>query len=118
MILENEPYKTTFLEAEKLHQNNSIDIISPFIAMTDITLIVCEMLEENIIYTKKFGLTEPAKKSRERLLKLLNITEIFNLISSKNESLKLYNKELFGENCLLKSQLFELKRQENLGNSL
>lgn len=99
-------------------KNEQIDINTPALYMTEITSIVCDMINENLLFSKKNGLTSGAKKSRERLLKLLDITEAFNKISCDNATLKSYNKHLLSENQKLKAELNELERQNNLSNAI
>lgn len=95
-----------------------IDTSIVSIKMTEITSIVCDMMQDNLSYTKKNGLTKQAKESRDRLLKLLNLTELFNNLSVTNNSLQVFNRQLFNENLKLKGQLAEIKRQENIANSI
>ncbi len=92
-------------------QNKSIDVLQPSLVMTEITSIVCDMLEENIAFVKKNGLTEKAQTNRDRLLKLLDITEMVNKISSDNYSLKTINNHLL-------NTIGEVKRQELMANSI
>jgi|GEM_PF-3394841 hypothetical protein len=98
--------------------NAKIDVISPAIAMTNITYIVGEMLEDNVSYVKKNGMTETAKKSRERLLKLLDITETFNKITCDNAAFKTYNDQLLREIQELRKYKLEVLRQEKVANSI
>lgn len=114
MILENNSTPQTPSLAEYKHlmlKNERTDILTPTQAINNITLIVCTMLEENIAYASKNGLTEKAQLSRERLLKLLDATELFNTIQSQNAGLKLTNRQLIAE-------AIEVKRQENMAKSI
>lgn len=99
-------------------QNNSIESLKSALIMTDITYIVCDMIEENISYVKNNGLTPKAKINRERLMKLLDITETVNSVSTDNMSLKAFNNRLLVENQHLKNTIIELNRQQNMANSL
>lgn len=99
-------------------QNNGIDVISPSMAMTEITSTVCDMLEQNMKFVKKNGLTQLAKDNRERLLHLLDITELFNKISCDNATLKTYNNHLLVTNQRIMREINEIKRQENMANSI
>jgi len=92
-------------------KNETNDVLSPSVAMVDITAIVCDMLEENVLYVTKNGLTDKAKQSRERLLKLLYLTETFNSTATQNLSLKTHNRRLIEE-------LNEVRRQENIAKSI
>lgn len=124
MKLENNaPQYSPILESIKridpiFMENEKIDILSPAIAMTDITCIVGEMLEDNSAYVKKNGDTTKSKASRERLLKLLYITETFNSITSQNTTLKTYNDQLLREVQELRNYKKEIIRQETLVKSL
>lgn len=99
-------------------QNSKEDVISPSIAIIDATCIIADMMEENIAYVKKNGLTDTAKKSRERLLKLMEIGETFSRISTQNSALKTYNDQLLREIQQLRAYKTEVERQENLSKSL
>jgi len=99
-------------------QSQRIDVLTPSVAMTHITAIVCEMLQENVDYVSKNGMTERAKVSRERLLKLLDITETFNLLASANATLQTECKHLFAQNIALKNQLKQINDETNLANSI
>jgi predicted RNase H-like nuclease (RuvC/YqgF family) len=99
-------------------ENENSDVLSPAKAIAEITYIVAAMIEENIAYVAKSGMTEKARSSRERLIKLLNITENFNQLSNQNSTLKTWNRQLSGENQKLKSQLAEIERQYNMANSI
>lgn len=124
MKLENNtPQYSPILESIKrtdpiFMENDKIDVLIPAIAMTDITCIVGEMLEDNLAYVKKNGDTAKSKASRGRLLKLLNITETFNNITSQNTTLKIYNYQLFREVQELRNYKKEIIRQETLSKSL
>lgn len=91
--------------------NERTNILSPLQAITNITAIVCDMLEDNVLYVKKNGMNEKAQQSRERLLKLLDATELFNTIQTQNAALKLHNRRLIAE-------LTEIKRQETIASSI
>jgi len=99
-------------------QNAKTDVISPSKAMTEITCIIADMLEDNLLYVKKNGHNVKSIASRERLLKLLNITETFNQVSSDNAALKTYNDQLLREIKELKNYKKEVERQENLSKAI
>lgn len=98
--------------------NAKIDVLSPSISMVNITSIVSDMLSDNVSYVKKNGLNDAAKSSRERLLKLLDITESFNSIATDNLALKTYNDQLLREIQLLRSYKTEVERQEMIAKSI
>lgn len=99
------------LNRELLISNEYTDVLSPSKAITDITAVVCSLLEDNLSYVAKNGLSEKAKVNREKLLKLLYTTELINTVANQNLTLKLYNKQLIYE-------LAEIKRQEKLANTI
>lgn len=100
------------------HQNAKLDVLSPCIAMTDITTIVVEMLAGNLAYVKKNGHNEVSKLSRERLLSLLEITETFNTISNQNAALKTYNSHLLNEIQGLRNYKEQFEIEEKLAKSI
>lgn len=99
-------------------KNELTDVLRPSIYMTELTYTICQLIEENLLYVKKNGLTKRASESREKLLKILNLSEHFNLIAGDNNSLKLRNRNLLIQNQQLRNQLREIKRQENIANSI
>lgn len=107
----------TELSAEvALLRNELTDVYKPSIALTELTSIVCTMIEENMAYVKKNGLTEKATESRERLLKILNLSEKFNVVSVDNMNLKLYCRSIYKkyrgselENIRLKKELDKIR---------
>jgi len=114
MTLENNAPRYSPDISEYKHQfvkNETTNVLTPSSAMVDITSIVCDMLQDNLLYTNKNGATEKAIKSRIKLLKILQLTETFNTIATQNLSLKQHNRSLLEE-------LNEIKRQERLANSI
>lgn len=105
MIIDNNP------EFQQFVNNETMNVYTPSQTMVEVTGIVCEMIESNMAHIKKNGLTEAAKISRERLLKLLHLIEPFNTIANQNISLRLHNRRLINE-------INEIKRQEKLANSI
>lgn len=99
-------------------QNELTDTLRPSIAIIDFTFVVAELLEKNVEYVKRAGMTDPAKESRDKLLHLMDIGETFNKISNDNQKLKLYNRTVLAENQSLLKQLAEIKRQEMLAKSI
>lgn len=99
-------------------QNELTDTLRPSIAIIDFTFVVAELLEKNVEYVKRAGMTDPAKESRDKLLHLMDIGETFNKISNDNQTLKLYNRTILAENQSLIRELKEIKRQEMLAKSI
>lgn len=107
------------LEVENsIIQNELQDALLPSLSISKITFLVAELIQTNIDFVKKNGITAAANKQRITLLKLMNITETFNTLSCQNNTLQLVNRSLSKELYHLKLQLVEIKRQENLGKSL
>lgn len=103
------------LEADLLYtQNELTDTLQPSLKIVDFTFVIAELLIKNVEYTKRAGMTEAAKETREKLLYLMDIGELFNTIANDNQKLKLSNRSILGENQYLKKQLSEIKRQEGL----
>jgi hypothetical protein len=99
-------------------QSANTEVLNTSMAITDITAIVCDMLQENVEYTAKNGLTEKAKLSRQRLLTLLDVTELFNTIATQNATLKTANGHLYTELNNLKQKLKDIDDETNLANSI
>jgi hypothetical protein len=99
-------------------QNELTDTLRPSIGIIDFTYVIAELLEKNVEYVKRAGMTAPAKESRDKLLYLMNIGETFNKLSADNQKLKLYNRTILAENKLLIKELKEIKRQEMLAKSI
>lgn len=117
--LQDANYHIIILEAELFLVRNELnDVYSPSIAWGKATEIVCDLISDTLAYIEKNGRTDKAERNKKKLIDLMQQTEIINQIASSNISLKLYNKSLFNENWRLKKELEEIKRQENLGNSL
>jgi len=86
--------------------------------MTELTYTVCQLIEENLLYVKKHGLNKKASESREKLMKILELSEQFNKISCDNNALKLRNRNLLSENQLLRRQIKDIEMQEIRANSI
>ena len=112
------PYQSSLQETIPHILSANTEVLSPSVAMTEITAIVTLMIEDNVSYAKKYGLNDKAKESRERLLKLLGLTEHFNSIAMNNASLKTYAGHLFVENQNLKAEIVEINRQERLASTI
>lgn len=103
------------LEADLLYtQNELTDTLNPALKIIDFTYVIAELIEKNVEFVNRSGMTNAAKDAREKLLYLMTIGETFNKLSADNYKLKLYNRSLLGENQYLKKQLAEIKRQEGL----
>jgi len=63
-------------------------------------------------------MNEAAKVSRERLLKLLDITETFNKIACENSALQTECRLLLSQNATLKQKLNDIDDETNLANSI
>jgi hypothetical protein len=92
-------------------KNESVNSITPLVTIAEIESIVCEMLEENSAYVKKFGLSEKAKQARQRLIKLFELSEPFNRMYSNNQSLQLINRDMFVYNQKLQNRINELETE-------
>lgn len=99
-------------------KSDTINVDDVAATITDYTYLVALMLEENIEFVEAKGMTEKAKQSRQRLLKLLQIGETFNTISYQNKSLQLYNKELYAELVKLRAYKAEIERQEKIASTI
>lgn len=99
-------------------KNELTDVLRPSIYISELTGIVCQLIDENLLYVKKHGLNKKASDSRDKLLRIIYLSEQFNSIASYNSTLKLLNRNLLITNQKLKWELNEIKRQENLGKSL
>lgn len=99
-------------------QNELTDTLRPSIAIIDFNYVIAELLEKNVEYVKRSGMTELAKESRDKLLYLMDISETFNRLSNDNQKLKLYNRTILAENQALIKEIKEIKRQEMLAKSL
>lgn len=98
--------------------NELQDTFKPSLDAINITQIVCAMLEDNIAFVAKNGMNNKAKISRDRLLALLNVTELYSSIARENNTFKLLNKNLIIENRQLKKQLADIEKQEKLAKSI
>lgn len=87
------------------------DVLKPSVAMTEITYIVSEMLSQNIAFAKKNGLTDKVKKSREQLIRLMDVSEVFNRVTIQNRSLQLHNKSLYHAYQMQRIDNLELKNK-------
>lgn len=111
-------YKT-HLEGEVQYLLNELtETLNPILNCVEITQIVCSMLEDNITFVKKNGMGDKAKLSRERLLRLLDLTELYSSVSKDNNKLKLLNKSLLIENQQLLNYKKEVERQEMIAKSI
>ena len=110
--------ETDFIKNVKAILNEKVDTITPSIAISEFTCLIAELLEQNIEFVSKQGLTPKAKDSRLKLIKLINIGETFNQLSITNVALKLDNRNLFIENNRLKAELAEIERQTKIASSI
>jgi len=101
-----------------LLQNDISDVMMISTAWTEITYIVSEMLGDNLAYIKKNGLTPTADKNKQRLLKIINQAELISKMMGQTFMIFLNNKNIHYENLKLKKELAQIKREENLANSL
>lgn len=99
-------------------KNELTDVLRPSVYMTEITYTICQLIEENLLYVKKNGLNQKAKDSREKLLKILDLSEQFNTVAYQNNTLKLRNRNLLIDNQQLRRKLKDIEQQENLANSI
>lgn len=94
-----------------LLENEMVDMLRPSRLLSDLSGYLLEMTEELTEHVKKKGLTPAAKKSQERLIKLIHLSTQLNILGVHNQSLKLFNKELVGKIQLLRIDRAELNRQ-------
>lgn len=99
-------------EAEiQLMLSERINTLRPSIAMSEMTIIILDMLAENNKFIQKNGLNERAKANKERLIKLLNYNLEFDKISDDNQTLKLVHKKLHTQNMQLRVINADLKKE-------
>lgn len=108
----------------KLHQDLAHlrtiaqDVNKPSIAISEFTLIVATMLEENVAYIERNGRTEKAIQSQERLMKLMTIGETVSQIAGQNVAMKIECNNLLRRWQACYNELKQLKNEINLANSI
>ena len=109
-----------YLQAELYFTKNELtDTITPSIAVSELTIYVLEMLAELNEYEQKNKLNDRMVKSKNRLLKMLEIISKVFSITDTMQSLKLNNRELFADLKKLQNSNEELLAEFNkIVNSL
>jgi len=103
-------YEVNGKDLEKLALENELkDVLTPSVSQSELTLLIIEMLLEQNQFVKKNGNTDRAKKSKERLLKILDLNQSVDKISIDNNSLKNINRQLHMYYQKLRIENMELK---------
>lgn len=94
-----------------LLENEMHDMLRPNILLSQLNQFVIQMLMELNEYQQKNKLTERMKASKERLLKMLDITIELSGLGDKAQSFKLHNKHMVGKITQLRIKNQELQRK-------
>lgn len=95
LVSESNSLEAAFLE------NELKDVLQPNILLSKLSQSILEMLMEYHDYTSKKGESEANKRSKKRLMELLNISTELSGVGDLLSSFKLFNKELVGRITLL-----------------
>jgi len=100
------------LELELLNSELT-DTLSPSIMLSEMSSIFLSMLMENQQFVQKNGMTSKAKESRDRLLRLLEISKDLDGISTSNYNLKATNRLIHAEYQKLRVAYRDLKAEKD-----
>lgn len=91
-------------------QNQLIDVLTPNILLSKQSVLILQMLMEHNEYVRKKGETAASKKSKQRLLELLDCNNELNSIGDKITSLKNHNNSLLNHYKQLLDKNKELQK--------
>lgn len=103
-----------------LLRNELEDVLSPNLLLMEQTQLIIQMLTEYLDYVKKKGESELIKRSKERILRLLEINSKLSGIGDQNATLKILNAKMYGRYnhlverfLLLQAEINKVKNAEN-----
>lgn len=85
------------------------DVLKPSLLLSELTHTHLEMLHEVLVYIKKNKVNDRVLASKDRLLRLIDISTQLNGIGDTSASLKSLNKEMIGRLQLLRIENSELR---------
>jgi hypothetical protein len=94
-----------------LIKNDLTETLRPNIILSELGLYVLQMLKELNEYQHKNPLNDRMKASKQRLMKMLDLTRELASMGDKMQSLKLYNRELLAKIQLTRVENQRLKNE-------
>lgn len=103
-----------------LLKNELEDVLSPNLLLLEQTQLILQMLTEYLDFVKKRGESAINRRSKERLVRLLEINSKLSGIGDQNATLKILNEKMYGRHnnlvdrfLLLQAEINKVKNAEN-----
>jgi hypothetical protein len=95
----------------RLLESELVDTTKPAVIHSQAAAIAFEMLSDVLVHISKKGLSDKAKESKDRLMKLNGLLDEMGLVMNNTHRLKIANNELFTHYQLLRVQNKDLRQQ-------